>query len=116
MIASERAFYESRQQQHVDQLEALNQKVSQKKQELSSVKVNKKSLKDSYRLLNQELNVTRPLVSEGAVSQVELLRLERQVNDLKGELDRSIISIPQLESELRGSKEKCRGLCPGLCK
>lgn len=114
LIASERAFYESRQQQHVDQLEALSQKVSQKKQELSSVKVNKKSLKDSYRLLNQELNVTRPLVSEGAVSQVELLRLERQVNDLKGELDRSIISIPQLESELQEAKKNVEGYAQGF--
>lgn len=98
LVASERALYESRKQAHHSQLDSLNQKVSQKKQELSSMRVNRQSLSDSYRLLRQELEFTRPLVSQGAVSQVELLRLERQANDLKGELDRATISIPQLES------------------
>jgi len=109
LILSERKFYNSRQQQYVDQVDVLNQKASQKNQELSSVKSNKQSLKASYRLLSEELNVTRPLVEEGAVSQVELLRLERQVNDLKGELDRARIVIPQLESALREAKKNVEG-------
>lgn len=98
LVSSERALYESRKQEHYSQLEILNQKVSQKYQELSSAKVNKNSLSDSYDLLKRELNFTRPLVAEGAVSHVELLRLERQVNDLKGELGRAAIAIPQLQS------------------
>ncbi|WP_438958834.1 HlyD family type I secretion periplasmic adaptor subunit, partial [Porticoccus sp.] len=98
LVVSERALYESRKQAHLSQLDSLNQKVSQRKQELSSMRVNRQSLADSYRLLRQELEFTRPLVSQGAVSQVELLRLQRQANDLKGELDRAAISIPQLES------------------
>lgn len=109
LILSERKFYNSRQQQYVDQVDVLNQKASQKNQELSSVESNKQSLKASYRLLSEELNVTRPLVEEGAVSQVELLRLERQVNDLKGELDRARIAIPQLESALREAKKNVEG-------
>jgi len=109
LILSERKFYNSRQQQYVDQVDVLNQKASQKNQELSSVESNKQSLKASYRLLSEELNVTRPLVEEGAVSQVEMLRLERQVNDLKGELDRARIAIPQLESALREAKKNVEG-------
>tara|TARA_R110002096_G_scaffold436082_1_gene667035 strand:- start:2579 stop:3943 length:1365 start_codon:yes stop_codon:yes gene_type:complete len=114
LTTSERDFYESRQQQHLDQLDALSQKISQKKQEVSSVKVNKRILNDSYKLLEEELNVTRPLVAEGAVSQVELLRLERQVNDLKGELQRSIIAIPQLASELNEAQKNREGYAKGF--
>ena len=98
LVASERALYLSQQRQYTAQLDALNQKVTQKQQELSSIKVKQKSVAGSYRLLKRELNLTRPLVAEGAVSQVELLRLERQVNDLKGELARAKLAIPQLES------------------
>ncbi|WP_461517823.1 HlyD family type I secretion periplasmic adaptor subunit [Porticoccus sp.] len=104
LIASERALYESRLQEHQSQQEILNQKASQKYQELSSIKVNRNSLSDSYDLLRRELNFTRPLVAEGAVSRVELLRLERQTNDLKGELDRAAIAIPQLESAYSEAK------------
>lgn len=39
-------------------------------------------LKSSYNLAQQELNMTRPLVSKGAASPVEILRLERTVSDL----------------------------------
>ncbi len=98
LVISERALYNSRKEEHLSELEILNQKASQAYQELSSAKVNKQSLSDSYDLLKRELNFTRPLVAEGAVSHVELLRLERQVNDLKGELGRAAIAIYQLES------------------
>ena len=98
LVLSERALYASRKEEHLSELEILNQKASQKYQELSSVKVNKQSLSDSYDLLKRELNITRPLVAEGAVSHVELLRLERQLNDLKGELGQAKLAIPQLES------------------
>lgn len=104
LVASERALYKSRLQEHQSQQEILNQKASQKKQELSSIKVNRQSLSDSYDLMRRELNFTRPLVAEGAVSQVELLRLERQVTDLKGELDRAVIAIPQLETAYSEAK------------
>src|SRR5690606_12790888 len=57
------------------------------------------STRTSYLLLKQELDITRPMVDVGAVSPVELLRLERQLSDLKGELERAQLAVPQLESE-----------------
>jgi adhesin transport system membrane fusion protein len=104
LVASERALYDSRLEEHQQQLEILKQKASQKYQELSSTRVNYKSLVESYRLLSKELRFTQPLVEEGAVSQVELLRLERQVTDLKGEMDRAEIAIDQLESAYSEAK------------
>lgn len=42
-----------------------------------------KSLKESKRLLDSEINITEPMVRKGAVSQVELLRMKRSSSDLK---------------------------------
>ncbi|MEH6468478.1 MAG: HlyD family type I secretion periplasmic adaptor subunit [Porticoccus sp.] len=105
LVVSERALYDSRKEEHLSELEILNQKASQKYQELSSAKVHRQSLSDSYDLLKRELNFTRPLVAEGAVSRVELLRLERQTNDLKGELGQAAIAIPQLQSAYKEVKK-----------
>ncbi len=44
------------------------------------------SLKRSYQLADEELRMTAPLVQKGVVSEVELLRLERQVTELRGNL------------------------------
>ncbi|MSQ80391.1 MAG: HlyD family type I secretion periplasmic adaptor subunit [Candidatus Methylopumilus sp.] len=44
-------------------------------------------LSKSYRLANEELQKTKPLLAKGAASEVEIIRLERQVNDLKGQIE-----------------------------
>jgi adhesin transport system membrane fusion protein len=44
-------------------------------------------LQDSYNLALQELELATPLVKEGVMSRIELLRLQRQANDLKGQLE-----------------------------
>ncbi len=99
MAASERELYESGLSEFNSRMNALGQKVKQKQQELSSARLNRKSLASSYKLLQRELSFTRPLVNDGAVSHVELLRLERQVNDLHGEVGRAEFAIPQLQAE-----------------
>jgi adhesin transport system membrane fusion protein len=43
----------------------------------------------SYSLLKEELDMSIPLVDEGAMSRVELLRIKREVNDLRGQLSES---------------------------
>jgi len=99
LAKNERDLYESGLAEFKSHVRALDQKVEQKKQELSSARLHRNSLANSYALLNKELSFTRPLVSEGAVSRVELLRLERQVNDLKGDLGRARFAVPQLQAE-----------------
>ncbi len=56
------------------------------------------------------MELTRPLVSEGAVSEVELLRLERQLNDLNGELEAAKLALPRVESSLIEAEEKLRNV------
>ena len=44
------------------------------------------ALQRSFQLADEELQLTAPLVSKGVVSEVELLRLRRQVNELRANL------------------------------
>ena len=44
------------------------------------------ALKRSHQLADEELQMTAPLVKKGVVSEVELLRLQRQVNELRANL------------------------------
>ncbi len=99
LLQVERDLFKSRHLEARGKLDILQQRVEQKRQELSAVRLARASLSGSHQLLEQELRVTRPLVEKGAVSHVELLRLERQLNDLKGELGKATIAIPRLQSE-----------------
>ena len=64
----------------------------------------------SYALLKQELDMSEPLAAEGAISEVEILRLKRSTNDLRGELEATRLAIPRIQSELEEMHNKIEDL------
>ena len=78
----------------------LGEQVEQKKHAIAEMKARSGRLKRSLALSERELKVTRPLRDQGAVSEVEVLRLQRQVNDLRGELDETKLAILRAKAEL----------------
>ncbi|WIO75536.1 HlyD family type I secretion periplasmic adaptor subunit [Porticoccaceae bacterium LTM1] len=105
VVTEERGLFDARDRGYKAKLNSLQQKVTQKQQELSSIKVEKDHLSKSYELALRELNINRPMVKDGAVSEVELLRLEREVNDLKSRVEQAELAIPQLQAALQESKQ-----------
>jgi adhesin transport system membrane fusion protein len=105
-VNSEKNLYESRKKELQVKLNILKDETDQRTQELEGAKQKKDQLQRSLDLVKKELNLTKPLVSQGAVSEVEVLRLERTVNDLAGELEQTELSIPKLEANLASSNKK----------
>ncbi len=91
-----------------NQLAILAEQVQQKKQELRQLDSRLRHQRDSLALARQELALTEPLAEQGAVSEVELLRLRRQVNDLKGQLALSRANRPRIEAAGREAQFKRR--------
>ncbi len=102
----EKDLYLARQQELSSSNEVIRQQVTQKQQELSELKAKSQQLRRSYNLLKKELDLTQPLVKQGAVSRVELLRLQRQANDLDGELQAAKLSKPRIEASLVELEQK----------
>lgn len=84
----------------------LGEQVEQKKHAIAEMKARRGRLKRSLALTDRELKVTRPLRDQGAVSEVEVLRLQRQVNDLRGELDETKLAILRVEAELEEAEQR----------
>jgi len=106
LVEQEHQLFHAREAELKNSLAIVRQQVRQRKQELAELKVKHEQLQRSYRLARKELDITEPLVKEGAVSRVEVLRLERQVNEIKGELDATRLAIPRAESKYEESKRK----------
>ena len=102
----ERRLFESRKNELKAGIDILKQQVSQRKQEVAELQAKKKQLSRSYSLAKKELTISRPLLKQGAISEVELLRLERQVADLQGQLDAARLSIPRIQSTLDEARQK----------
>ena len=84
----------------------LEEQIRQKKQDIVELKSKSFQISRSYKFLQEELEMSEPLVAEGAMSRVELLRLQRSANDLKGDLTAARLSIPRLKSSLDEAKNK----------
>lgn len=106
IVEQERTLYESRRAELDATIGVARQQSTQRSQELISVRARREQAAQSYTLTARELEMTRPLVRTGAVSDVELLRLERDVARYRGERDSANSDIPRLESAVAEANRK----------
>jgi len=106
LAANEQALYQSRQLELQSTIDVLEQQKRQRNQELLERQAKLGQLRRSYDFSNQELKMSEPLVAEGVMSEVELLRLKRTVNDLQGEMEANRLAIPRVRSTLKEVQQK----------
>lgn len=103
---SELALFVIRQQQLQSQLAILQDQLSQRQQELAELRGKADNLRGSFGLAQKELDITRPLAEQGVVSKVDLLRLERQVNDLKSDINAADLARPRAEAAVEEARKR----------
>lgn len=105
-IEYEKSLYESNKEQLNSSLDVVKEQIKQKEQELKELYAKIKQEKRTLKLMQEEVNITKPLVKRGLVSEVEFLQLRRQLNGLQGELEASRLVIPRLKSQIKESNNK----------
>ena len=100
MVKEQQEEYSGRLDNLINQLAIQGQQIQQREQEITELESKIKTLDISFNLAKKELALTRPLAEKAIVSKIELYKLERSVNDLKGELDGVRLLTPQLKSAL----------------
>jgi adhesin transport system membrane fusion protein len=103
---NERALYAARRDALKSELDVLRSQAAQREQELIELSTRLDQLERSHALALEELEITEPLAASHVVSRVQLLRLQRQVNDLKGELETTRLAEPRVEAALHEAKRK----------
>ena len=92
-IEDEKRLYETARSNLDAQVAIARQQLLQRQQELTEVRAKKEQATQAFDLTAKELAVTKPLVSTGAVSEVEILRLERDLARFRGERDMASAQI-----------------------
>src|SRR5699024_5898334 len=85
LVEMERRVWETRNQEVNAAIKQANDQLRQRHQELAETEANREQAASSCSLTSQELNVTQPLLKSGAVSEVDILRLRRDVSRYCGE-------------------------------
>ena len=104
IIASEESLYKINTKQLSSKINALEARLSQKKQELSEARSTKNSMKVSLVLINKEVSMTKPMVAKGVRSKIDFLKLQREANEVKEKYDAARLSIPRLRSAIKEVK------------
>lgn len=103
---NEMALFESRQRELTNAKSILDSRISKARAELSEVQARIARLADSRRLLREELKITSQMVKQRAVPKVEEIRLNREINDLSGQIRESTQRKGGLNAELKGAQKE----------
>nr|WP_260408809.1 HlyD family type I secretion periplasmic adaptor subunit [Pseudomonas cichorii] len=108
VAADERALYESRQRRLDGEQRTLNEQLRQKTQELAEFRSRQEQFRNSLALVQQELDMSIPLVGSGAVSPVEILRLKRNAVEMRGSMNANTLAIPRAEAAINEIKSRAQ--------
>jgi len=84
----------------------LQEQLIQRQQELREFSSKQGQYRQQLGLQRQEINMSEPLVAQGAVSPVEVLRLKRAEVETRGQLDATTLAIPRAESAIKEVQRK----------
>ncbi|CAM3585479.1 Type I secretion system membrane fusion protein PrsE [Pseudomonas reidholzensis] len=102
----ETALYQSRQRRLASEKQTLNEQLRQKTQELAEFRSKVEQYRSALGLLQQELNMSTPLVGTGAISPVEILRLKQRTVEARGQLNATSLAIPRADAAVAEIKSK----------
>jgi adhesin transport system membrane fusion protein len=106
VVEEERRIYASRLSELQTQLAVVRQQIAQRQQEQNEAQAKRTAAQRSLELAQQELAQTRPLLASGAVSQVDILRLERDITKSRGETEAATAQIARAQAAIGESQRK----------
>jgi membrane fusion protein, adhesin transport system len=104
LIKHEFSLYLSNKQQLQNNIVIYERRLKQKRTELKEAQAKLIQLTNNYNLINREVELNRPLVKKGIISEVEFLQLQRQASTIEGEMSATKLSIPRLISIIEEQK------------
>lgn len=106
LAEQERQLYEAKRAEMEAAISIARQQLIQRQQELGEAQARRAQAGQGYDLTSKELSVTKPLINSGAVSEVELLRLERDVSRYRGERDMASSQISRIQAAINEAQRK----------
>lgn len=89
MLEQEQHFYLTSLAELDERVSIAKEQRLQRLEELAEVQARVAQAERNYQMSAQELELTRPLLNSGAISEVEVIRLERDASQAKGDMEQA---------------------------
>lgn len=106
VVAQEMQYYQAKHNEMDAAVSIARQQLSQRQHELAEMQARRTQAAQGFDLTSQELAKTRPLINSGAVSEIDLLRLEREVARYRGERDQAAAEIARTQAAIGEAQRK----------
>jgi membrane fusion protein, adhesin transport system len=106
LVEEERRLYETRRAELAATVSIGQQQLAQRQQELSEMRARKSAAERGLELSLQELARTRPLLASGAVSEVDIIKLERDAARARGDSEQAAAQIQRVLAAIGESQRK----------
>jgi adhesin transport system membrane fusion protein len=102
----EYALYSSSKDELQSSLSIARDQMDQRQKELVEVQFRKEVAEKNFESAAKELAANKPLLASGAVSDIDILKLERESTRAKGDIDQARAQISRIESSIAEAKRK----------
>ncbi len=102
----ENAFYLNSREELRSAVGIANDQMVQREKELLELQYKKESAERVYESTSKELTANKPLLASGAVSEIDILRLEREASRARGDIDQTKAQISRTQSAIAESRRK----------
>jgi membrane fusion protein, adhesin transport system len=80
--------------------------LAQREKELIEVQSKKEFAEKTFESANKELAANKPLLASGAVSEIDILKLEREATRARGEIEQSKAQMSRIQSSISEARRK----------
>lgn len=106
LYSQELALYQASKDELNSSINISRDQMAQREKELSEVQFKKELAEKTYESTSKELAANKPLLASGAVSEIDILKLERDVNRAKGDIDQSRAQIARIQLAISEANRK----------
>jgi adhesin transport system membrane fusion protein len=106
VVESERSVFEARQRKLKQDIEVITQQENQKQRELEEFRATERKLTETLQLLEREVEITRKLHQQKVVPEIEMLRLDRQATEMRGQIEVTKVSITRAAAGIQEAQAR----------
>lgn len=104
--AAERSVFEAHARKLAQDVDVIQQQEIQKRKEIEELRASETRFSETLKLLNREVELTRNLHNQRVVPEIEMLRVDRQATDMRGQLAVVQASIVKTEAAIQEAQAR----------
>lgn len=108
LVQVQRSLFENSRDELREQKLIYQQQLEQRQADLREAESARTQYREVLNLASRELELKKPLVASGAVSEVDLIKLEREISNARGEVNQAGAAISRASSAITEARSKIR--------